>query len=362
MKFQRFSAGVLVLGAMMLAGCPGSTPTTVSQKATPTPTPTATPTEQPQNVTFTPAPFLGFPDSALLTGRFTYGANKAPSDVWPVRYRTYAASGAVGNELAMTDGNGYFHFTRLTDAVTDYQFVLAGSQDAYTARNLYYSFYSDKVEAKPTGDKMTPMSTIDLDWDGAQVKPAIGSTINFANPVTFEWPAPAAMPNATYSVMISYQSARSTAIWRAPDLSEPKVEWDGKVALGTKAGEVAAEDIFVQITYGKAGGKVTSSGTDPFGVSRSMAFKRKTDGVAAYRTYSEHIRPVSTHATCLGCHGTGKMMPLSGLGTYSFDKDNASKILSMAQHATYGDKVTAEQKADLAAWIDASKPNDPTKF
>jgi hypothetical protein len=361
MKFQRFSAGVVVLATMMLAGCPGSNPATVTQTPAPSPTPTAEPTEEPQ-ITFTPAPFLGFPDSALLTGRLTYGANKAPTDVWPVRYRTYAPSGALGNELALTDGNGYFHFTRLTPDVTDYQFVLAASQDAFEAKNLYYSFYSDKVEAKATGDKMTPMSSIDLDWDGAKVKPAIGSTIDYTNPVTFEWPVPAAMPDATYSVMISYQSARSTAIWRAPDLSEPKVVWDGKVALGTKAGEAAAEDIFVQITYGKPGGKVASSATDPFGVSRSIAFKRKTDAVAAYRTYSEHILPVSNHATCLTCHGSGKMMPLAGLGTYSYDKGKASKILSMAQNATYGAGVTEGQKADLAAWIAAGTPDNPTKF
>lgn len=361
MKFQRFSAGVVVLGTVLLAGCPGTNPT-ITQTPAPTPTPTVAPTESPQNVTFTPAPFLGFPESAKLTGRFTYGANKAPSDIWPVRYRTYAASGAVGNELALTDGNGYFHFTRLNTDVTDYQFVLAAGYYADEARNLYYSFYSDKVEVKDMGDNMTPMGTVDIDWDGAKVKPAIGSTIDYTKPVTFEWPAPAAMPDATYSVMISYQSDRSKAIWRAPDLSEPKVEWDGTVNQGATAGQAATEDIYVQITYGKPGGKVSATATDPFGVSRHISFKRKTDAVAAYRTYSEHILPVSTHATCLSCHGSGKMMPLAGLGTYSFDSGKAPKILSMAQNATYGAGVTADQKADLAAWIDAGKPNDPTKF
>lgn len=80
------------------------------------------------------------------------------------------------------------------------------------------------------------------------------------------------------------------------------------------------------------------------------------------RTYSTHIKPITSDARCQECHRTDRSQgEVKGLGTYAFDITKKASIRDMAM-TNAKDFVSAQQVQDIADWILAGAPNDDTPF
>ncbi|MBM3275835.1 MAG: hypothetical protein FJZ00_11825, partial [Candidatus Sericytochromatia bacterium] len=98
------------------------------------------------NIPGTTPTFAGFPSTASLTGRFTFGGSNPPQTL-EAQYKE--PGGARSTEKAKTDGQGYFSFSRATDA-KEYQVIWDdGGQDASDDKvNTIGVYVSDVATAK----------------------------------------------------------------------------------------------------------------------------------------------------------------------------------------------------------------------
>lgn len=294
MKMRMYAMAATLTGLTMIIGCTGNPSGT--NNATPTPGPTASPTAAPQNVvtSWDPLPFTGFPADATLTGRLLEHG-KAPRDTWTVQYRvSRTSSGTNVNEVAQSGGNGYFWFKTSQTGKSNYVYVFKGYPYAeHEVHNLLASMNSKEVTLPATLDANNPLATIDMTWDGALLKPKIGTAINYEG-VKFEWPVPAACPNATYSIDIALQHDTRSYLYRSiwdpankGGLSTNSFTWDGKInapnpfkdretgaILGDWNGKVASQDIAVIINFGTDKHLASNVATESWGTSRALYFNK----------------------------------------------------------------------------------------
>jgi hypothetical protein len=239
MKVRRIAAlAVAVTGVLAIAGCPlvnipGTTPT-----------------------------FAGFPSTAALTGRFTFGGNSPPQAL-EAGYKE--PGGSRSTEKATSDGQGYFSFAGATDG-KEYQVIWddQGQEASDDKVNTIGVYVSDAVTAKkPPASTTNPQVQLDLKWEpltgsDASPKPAASVTKSASTKFTF---ATITNLGATYQISL-FNSTKGAVTPTASGTTSP---------LTVDTSSLAAGDYYYQIKFFKTGG--TFGGKNFYGSTKYVKIK-----------------------------------------------------------------------------------------
>ncbi|MBI6546430.1 MAG: hypothetical protein HY692_06520 [Cyanobacteria bacterium NC_groundwater_1444_Ag_S-0.65um_54_12] len=255
MKLLRITVGaVAVAGLLAVVGCPiaGLPP----GLGGPTPVPTA---------------FPGFPNTAKLTGRFTFEGKAPPQEAGKAlpaaQYKPAGVANIRGTEKATVDQGGHFYFTSGDiKSGSEYQIIWDdGGQTVVDQVNTIGLYVSDSVTSPPTGFS-TPQVTLDLKWE-PDPKPVPNGT--FAGSFTF-----AIIPqlSADYQISVFKEvSGSKKAVWSSTPGQATTVTWD-KSSQGDFAGQTMSPgDYFFQIKFTSKG--TTFGSKFFFGSTKYIPFK-----------------------------------------------------------------------------------------